>query len=55
MTIPNGRLADSRIESLAARDRLRMATTVMLAYGTTEAQLRQVLGRHRRDAARSIR
>ena len=43
VTIPNGRLADSRIESYAARDRLRMATTVMLAYGTTEAQLRQVL------------
>jgi len=43
VTIPNGRLADSRIESLAARDRLRMATTVMLAYGTTEAQVRQVI------------
>ena len=43
VTIPNGRLADSRIESYAARDRLRLATTVMLAYGTTEAQLRQVL------------
>lgn len=43
ITIPNGRLADSRIESLAARDRLRMATTVMLAYGTTEAQVRQVI------------
>ncbi|MGE0360948.1 MAG: mechanosensitive ion channel family protein [Vicinamibacterales bacterium] len=43
VTIPNGRLADSRIESLAARDRLRMTTTVMLAYGTTEAQVRQVI------------
>jgi MscS family membrane protein len=43
VTIPNGRLADSRIESLAARDRLRMATTVMLAYGTTEAQVRQII------------
>jgi MscS family membrane protein len=43
VTIPNGRLADSRIESLAARDRLRMAATVMLAYGTTEAQVRQVI------------
>jgi MscS family membrane protein len=43
VTIPNGRLADSRIESLAARDRLRMSTTVMLAYGTTEAQVRQVI------------
>jgi MscS family membrane protein len=43
VTIPNGRLADSRIESLAARDRLRMTTTVMLAYGTTEAQVRAVI------------
>ena len=43
VTIPNGRLADSRIESLATRDRLRMTTTVMLAYGTTEAQVRQVI------------
>ena len=39
VTIPNGRLADSRIESLAWRDRLRMATIVMLGYGTTEAQV----------------
>ena len=25
---PNGRLADSRIESYAARDRMRLATTI---------------------------
>ncbi len=43
VTIPNGRLADSRIESLAWRDRLRMTTTVMLAYGTTETQVRTVV------------
>jgi MscS family membrane protein len=43
VTIPNGRLADSRIESLATRDRLRMSTTVMLAYGTTEAQVREII------------
>ncbi len=43
VTIPNGRLADSRIESLAWRDRLRMATIVMLGYGATEAQVRAVV------------
>ncbi|MGE0812415.1 MAG: mechanosensitive ion channel family protein [Vicinamibacterales bacterium] len=43
VTIPNGRLADSRIESYAARDRLRLATVVPVAYGATEAQLRQLV------------
>lgn len=43
VTIPNGRLADSRIESLTARDRMRLATVVGLEYGTSEAQLRAVL------------
>lgn len=43
VSIPNGRLADLRIESYAARDRLRLATTVTLAYGITEPQLRQVI------------
>ena len=43
VTIPNGKLADSRIESYTARDRLRLATVVGLVYGTTEAQLREVL------------
>jgi MscS family membrane protein len=43
VTIPNGRLADSRIESLAMRDRLRMSTTVMLAFGATDTQVRQVV------------
>ena len=44
VTIPNGRLADLRIESYAARDRMRLATVVTLAYGATESQLRQVAG-----------
>jgi MscS family membrane protein len=43
VTIPNGKLADSRIESFSARDRMRMSTIVGLVYGTTEAQVRQVL------------
>lgn len=45
VTIPNGRLADSRIESYAARDRMRLATTITLAYDATEAQVRDVLSR----------
>lgn len=44
VTIPNGRLADSRIESYALRDRLRMGTVITLGYGTTESQARQVVG-----------
>ena len=43
IAIPNGKLADSRLESFAARDRLRLACTVQLVYQTTAAQLRQVL------------
>jgi MscS family membrane protein len=43
VTIPNGALADQRLESLAERDRMRLATTVGLVYGTTRAQMRQVL------------
>jgi MscS family membrane protein len=43
ITIPNGRLADMRIESFTARDRMRLACTIGLVYGTTAAQMRQVL------------
>ncbi|HEY5547889.1 MAG TPA: mechanosensitive ion channel family protein [Gemmatimonadaceae bacterium] len=43
VTIPNGKLADSRIESYTARDRMRLAAIIGLEYGTTEAQLREVL------------
>lgn len=43
VTLPNGRLADMRLESFAARDRLRLATTIGLVYETTAAQMRQVL------------
>ncbi len=43
VTIPNGRLADSRIESYAVRDRIHLATTITLGYGASEAQVRQVL------------
>ena len=43
VTIPNGRLADSRIESYAARDRMRLATTIALGYDAGEAQVRAVV------------
>jgi MscS family membrane protein len=43
ITIPNGRVADMRLESFTARDRLRLACTVGLVYETTAAQMRQVL------------
>ena len=43
ITIPNGRLADMRIESFAVRDRLRFAAVVGLVYETTATQMREVL------------
>lgn len=43
ITIPNGRLAEMRVESYAARDRLRLAATFGLVYETTAAQMRTVL------------
>jgi MscS family membrane protein len=43
ITIPNGRLADMRLESFTARDRLRLATVIGLVYETTASQMRQVL------------
>lgn len=43
VSLPNGRLADMRLESFTARDRLRLACTIGLVYGTTAAQMRAVL------------
>ena len=43
VSIPNGKLAELRIENFAARDRLRLACTLSLVYQTTEQQMRQVL------------
>jgi len=45
ITIPNGKLADMRLESFAVRDRIRLAMTIGLVYDTTSAQMRQVLAR----------
>jgi MscS family membrane protein len=43
VTLPNGKLSELKIEGFGTRDRIRFATTVGLVYGTTEAQVRQVV------------
>jgi MscS family membrane protein len=43
VTFPNGKLADLKSETFAARDRLRLTVNLGLAYGTKTAQLRAVL------------
>ena len=43
VTIPNGKLADMKLESFSERDRLRLSATVGLVYGTTPSQLRSAL------------
>jgi MscS family membrane protein len=43
VTFPNGKLADTRAETFAVRDRLRLLANLGLSYGTTVAQLRTVL------------
>jgi MscS family membrane protein len=43
ITIPNGKLAELRLESFAVRDRLRLSCTLGLVHETSERQLRDVL------------
>jgi MscS family membrane protein len=43
VSIPNGKLSEMRIETFAARDRVRMAFTFGLTYATTESQLRAII------------
>ncbi len=43
ITIPNGKLAEMRIESYAARDRYRLSTVVPLAFETKPAQVLAVI------------
>ena len=43
VTIPNGELANQRIESFTVRDRLRLALVVGVVHGTTSEQLRAIL------------
>ncbi len=43
VTLPNGKLADQRVESFAPRDRCRLSCKLSLARATTAAQMRAVL------------
>jgi MscS family membrane protein len=43
ISIPNGKLADMRLESYTARDRLRLACVLGVVYDTNAAQMRQIL------------
>jgi MscS family membrane protein len=43
VTVPNGKLVEMNIETFAARDRIRFTTKLGLTYGTTAAQVRQIL------------
>jgi MscS family membrane protein len=43
ISIPNGMLADMRIEDFASRDRIRFTGTVGVVYGTTEDQMKRIL------------
>jgi len=43
ISIPNGNLSDQRLETFAARDRMRLATTIGLEYSTTHAQMQEAL------------
>jgi MscS family membrane protein len=43
VSIPNGKLAEMRIEDFAARDRIRLSCTVGLVYQTTRPQLERII------------
>jgi MscS family membrane protein len=43
VSLPNGRLAEMRLETFAARDRLRLSTTIGVLYSTTEQQMQAIL------------
>jgi len=43
ISFPNGMLSDKRLETFAARDRMRLATTIGVEYSTTHAQMLQVI------------
>jgi MscS family membrane protein len=43
ISLPNGKLADMRLESFSARDRIRLACTLGLVYETTPAQMRTIV------------
>lgn len=43
VTIPNGKVADMQIETFAERDRIRLAAVLGVEYGTTAAQMREIV------------
>ena len=43
VTIPNGKLAEMRLESLSARDRMRFVCVLRLDYDTTAPQLERIV------------
>ncbi len=43
ITMPNGKLAEMRLETFAARDRLRLSSTLGVVYDTTADQMREIL------------
>jgi MscS family membrane protein len=43
ISMPNGKLAELRVESYSARDRIRLACTIGLVYGTSSSTLRGIL------------
>jgi MscS family membrane protein len=43
ISLPNGSLSEKRLETFAARDRMRLAMTIGLEYSTTHAQMIEVI------------
>jgi MscS family membrane protein len=43
VSMPNGKLADMKIETFGERDRVRLHTMINLVYGTTATQMREVV------------
>jgi MscS family membrane protein len=43
VTVPNGKFADTRIENVAPRDRIRLYCVLQLVYGTSAGAMREVL------------
>lgn len=49
ITLPNGKLADMKVETFAARDRIRLALELPLSLGTPPARAREVLAKLRAE------
>jgi MscS family membrane protein len=43
ISIPNGKLAEMRIEDFASRDRIRLNATIGVVYETTRAQIEHIV------------